>query len=70
MKEFATNFLKRNVKPEESWAVRDLAFSINPGEVLGIIGPNGAGKSTLMKMVARVLPPTESRMVMRGVAAP
>jgi len=70
MKEFAINFLKRNVKREEFWAVRDVSFSLNPGEVLGVIGPNGAGKSTLMKMVARVLPPTEGRMVVRGVVAP
>lgn len=70
MKEFAINLLKRKVKREEFWAVRDVSFSLSPGEVLGVIGPNGAGKSTLMKMVARVLPPTEGRMVVRGVVAP
>lgn len=70
MKEFAINVLKRQVQREEFWAVRDVSFTLNPGEVLGVIGPNGAGKSTLMKMVARVLPPTEGRMVVRGVVAP
>jgi ABC-2 type transport system ATP-binding protein len=70
MKEFAINMVKRKVKREEFWAVRDVSFSLRPGEVLGVIGPNGAGKSTLMKMVARVLPPTEGRMVVRGVVAP
>ena len=49
-------------------ARRDL--QVAQGEVLGVIGPNGAGKSTLMKMVARVLPPTEGRVVVRGVVAP
>jgi ABC-type polysaccharide/polyol phosphate transport system ATPase subunit len=43
---------------------------VAPGEVLGVIGPNGAGKSTLMKMVARVLPPTKGRVVVRGLVAP
>ena len=70
MKEFAINVVKRQVKREEFWAVRDVSFSLSPGEVLGVIGPNGAGKSTLMKMVARVLPPTEGRIVVRGVVAP
>ena len=70
MKEFAISTLKRKVQREEFWAVRDVSFSLHSGEVLGVIGPNGAGKSTLMKMVARVLPPTEGRMVVRGVVAP
>ena len=70
IKEFAINVAKRRVKREEFWAVRDVSFSLRPGEVLGVIGPNGAGKSTLMKMVARVLPPTEGRIVVRGVVAP
>lgn len=70
MKEFAINMVKRQVKREEFWAVRDVSFSLVPGEVLGVVGPNGAGKSTLMKMVARVLPPTEGRIVVRGVVAP
>jgi ABC-type polysaccharide/polyol phosphate transport system ATPase subunit len=70
MKEFAIHMLKRKVKREQFWAVRDVSFNLSPGEVLGVIGPNGAGKSTLMKMVARVLPPTEGRMVVHGVVAP
>ena len=70
MKEFAINLVKGKVQREEFWAVRDVSLTLHPGEVLGVIGPNGAGKSTLMKMVARVLPPTEGRMVVRGTVAP
>jgi homopolymeric O-antigen transport system ATP-binding protein len=70
MKEFAINAVKRKVKREQFWAVQDVSFQLNSGEVLGVVGPNGAGKSTLMKMVARVLPPTEGRIVVRGVVAP
>jgi ABC-2 type transport system ATP-binding protein len=70
LKEFAISLAKKQVRREEFWAVRDVSFSLYPGEVLAVIGPNGAGKSTLMKMVARVLPPTEGRMVVRGAVAP
>ena len=70
LKEFAIQTVKRKVRKEQLWAVRDVSFTVDPGEVLGVIGPNGAGKSTLMKMVARVLPPTEGRVVVRGVVAP
>jgi ABC-2 type transport system ATP-binding protein len=65
-KEFVLQLMKRQVTYEELWAVRDASFRVMPGEVFGVIGPNGAGKSTLMKMIARVLPPTEGRVVVRG----
>lgn len=70
MKEFAIGLAKRQIKREELWAVKEVSFSLDPGHILGVIGPNGAGKSTLMKMVARVLPPTDGRMIVRGVVAP
>ncbi|HZT26124.1 MAG TPA: ABC transporter ATP-binding protein [Pseudolabrys sp.] len=40
------------------WAVRDVTFSVEPGEIVGIIGPNGAGKSTLFGLIAAALSPT------------
>jgi lipopolysaccharide transport system ATP-binding protein len=48
------------------WALRDVDFTVQPGEVLGIIGHNGAGKSTLLKILSRITRPTEGRAVMRG----
>ncbi len=69
-KEYVIQLMKRQVSYERLWALRDVSMTVHDGEVLGIVGPNGAGKSTLMKMLARVLPPTDGRVVVRGSVAP
>jgi branched-chain amino acid transport system ATP-binding protein len=50
------------------WAVRDVSFTVEPGELLGLIGPNGAGKSTLYNLIAGVLPPTTGKAMFEGRA--
>jgi ABC-type polysaccharide/polyol phosphate transport system ATPase subunit len=48
------------------WALRDLSFEVQPGEVLGIIGANGAGKSTVLKILNRIMDPTAGRVQAEG----
>jgi ABC-2 type transport system ATP-binding protein len=49
-------------------AVRDLSFSINPGEITGYLGPNGAGKTTTIKIMAGLLEPTEGEVFFEGTS--
>ncbi len=57
---------KRSDRSESIWALKDVTFAIEPGEVVGVIGRNGAGKSTLLKILSRITEPTEGRAVVRG----
>jgi len=48
------------------WALREITFNLEQGQVLGLVGPNGCGKSTLLQIICGILPPTDGRVVTRG----
>jgi lipopolysaccharide transport system ATP-binding protein len=60
---------KGNEESEEFWSLRNLNFSINKGDRIGVIGRNGAGKSTLLKVLSRITEPTEGKIKIRGRVA-
>ncbi len=53
-------------KRTDFWALKDVSFKVEPGEVVGVIGHNGAGKSTLLKILSRITKPTKGRVHLRG----
>ena len=57
---------EHELKRDEFWAIKDVSLDARQGEALGIIGPNGAGKSTILKLLTRILRPTEGRCELRG----
>ena len=54
---------------ESFWALNDVSFEVQPGEVAGVIGRNGAGTSTLLKILSRITEPTAGRVELRGRVA-
>lgn len=69
LKEYVLRRIKHNYHVTEFWADRDVTFSLEKGDMLGIIGTNGAGKSTLLKAISGIMEPTQGRVTRRGSIA-
>ena len=66
IKEWVIRKIKRDYRVTEFWADKNITFSLESGDMLGIIGTNGAGKSTLLKAIAGIMQPTEGKVICRG----
>lgn len=66
LKDVIIQKIKRTYKPKEFLAVKNVNFTINEGELLGVIGSNGAGKSTLLKVISGIMRPTTGTMDIKG----
>lgn len=69
-KEYFIKKIKQQIKSQEFWALKNISFNLESGDVLGLVGTNGAGKSTLLKIIAGVMKPTEGTVYKKGSLAP
>jgi ABC-type polysaccharide/polyol phosphate transport system ATPase subunit len=69
-KDYLIRRVKGDIEFRHRWALKDINLDVHKGEILGIVGHNGAGKSTLLKVAARILAPTEGRVVVQGQVSP
>ncbi|MBI1882868.1 MAG: ABC transporter ATP-binding protein [Chlamydiae bacterium] len=58
--------LERSLSSNTFWALKDVSFSVERGEIVGLIGKNAAGKSTLLRILSHITKPTEGRAILRG----
>ena len=70
LKEYAIKFIKGQLHYNEFQALKDVSFTVNKGDRLGILGLNGAGKSTILKVIAGVYKPSEGYVERHGKMAP
>jgi len=70
IKEYIIRTLNGKMRYEEFWALRDVSFRVEKGEVFGIVGHNGAGKSTLLKVISGILKPTGGTVRTGGRVVP
>lgn len=70
IKEYFIKLVTRKLHFTEFWALKDISFTVEKGDRVGVLGFNGAGKSTLLKVISGVLKPTEGTVKVSGVIAP
>lgn len=70
LKEWVVTWLKGQSNYQTFWALKDVSFEVNKGEVVGIIGRNGSGKSTLLKIISGLFRPSEGKISVKGRIVP
>ncbi|MCQ2475951.1 MAG: ABC transporter ATP-binding protein [Clostridia bacterium] len=70
LKEYFIKLVTRKLHFTEFWALKDISFTVEKGDRVGVLGFNGAGKSTLLKVISGVLKPTEGTVEVSGIIAP
>lgn len=70
LKEYFVKLVQGKLMFQEFFALRDISFTIKPGEAWGIIGTNGSGKSTLLKLISGILKPYKGSVEVKGTIAP
>ena len=70
IKEYLVQLVKGKIKYEEFWALKNVSFHVEKGDVVGLIGHNGAGKSTMLKVISGILKPTEGSVTVGGNVVP
>lgn len=69
VKEYVVKRLRGDYHVHEFWADKEISFSLEKGDMLGILGVNGAGKSTLLKAIAGIMKPSKGKVILRGSIA-
>ncbi len=70
LKEYFVQKISGKLTRKEFWALNDVSFDVEQGEVVGIIGHNGAGKSTILKIISGILSPTKGEVKLHGNIVP
>ena len=70
IKEYLVRRIQGRLRYREFYALKNVSFSVEKGEIVGLIGHNGAGKSTLLKIISGILKPSDGSAVIRGNCVP
>ena len=70
LKDYVIKILKKDIHYNEFWALKNISFTVEKGDRVGILGLNGAGKSTLLKVISGVFKPTEGTVNKSGKIVP